>query len=185
MKAVQYFALLKYFPLAVHRLIPETNVHWKFMLHLSYLVDLIFAQRFTYDMTIHMKDVICDHLTMFVQLYSQYGVKLRPKHHLLVHLPSVVLKSGPLTGMSCMRYELKNSFFKRCAHVVCNFTNICRTIAYHHQQYALYAQLSNNHIRSCITVGKHRFEVAGSLQYFAALRDRFAISDTDEIAVSI
>ena len=80
--------------------------------------------------------------------------KLRPKHHLLIHLPSVIAKSGPLIGMSCMRYELKNYFFKRSAHTVCNFTNICFTLAKRHQQRALCSVLSQSHIRDsyCINI---------------------------------
>jgi len=87
------------------------------LLHLSHLVDLIFAPCFTHEMTVSMKHVISDHLSMFVKLCSSEEVRLRPKHHFLVHLPAIVLKSGPLVGMSCMPYELKNSFFQEmCAH---------------------------------------------------------------------
>jgi len=158
MTAVQYLSLLNFMPLAVGRYIHCGNKHWKFLLHLSHLVDLIFAPRFTPAMIEYMKDVICDHLSLFLTLYGSDAVKLRPKHHLLVHLPSVIMKSGPLTGMNCMRYELKNSLLKRCAH-------ICFTLAHRHQQYALHAQLSNTHIRTGILVGKHRYQRTGTLEY--------------------
>jgi len=91
MKAEQYCSFLKYVPLAVGRYVPEDNSHWQFLLHLSDLVDLIFARRFTHDMVLHLKDVTEDHLSMFVELYGSCGIKLTPKHHLLVHLPSVIL----------------------------------------------------------------------------------------------
>jgi len=45
--------------------------------------------------------------------------------------------------MNCMRYELKNSFFKRCAHIMCNFANICQTLAYRHEQNSLFLKLTN------------------------------------------
>jgi hypothetical protein len=141
MKAVQYQALLKYLPLALGCKINPNNKHWKFLLHLSLLIDLIFAPRFTHGVIAYLKEVISDHSSRFIKLYGDQA-KLRPKHHLLVHMPSIILKSGPLIGLSCMRYELKNSFFRRCAHVVCNFTNICHTLAYRHQQYSLYSQLA-------------------------------------------
>jgi len=133
MKAVQYLALLRYMPLAIGRRASHDNEHWKFLLHLSHLVDLLLAPRFTRGMVMYLKDVIEDHLSKFSSLYSsKWNVKLRPKHHLLVHLPSVILQSGPLVGMSCMKYEMKNSFIKRCAHTVSNFTNICSTLAKRH-----------------------------------------------------
>jgi len=83
-----------------------------------------------------------------------------------------------------MRYELKNSFFKRCAHIVCNFTNICHTLAYRHQQHSLFTQLSNSHIRNCVTVMKHKYESATSLPYCDAVVAYFCITNSDEIAVS-
>lgn len=104
MKAVQYWALLKYLPLAIGRWIDSDNLHWQFLLHLSHLVDLIFANQFTYEMVIYLKVVIADHLSRFAELYCSDEVRLRPKHHLLVHLPTIILQSGPLRGMSCLRY---------------------------------------------------------------------------------
>jgi hypothetical protein len=49
---------------------------------------------------------------MFKELYGSGDnpVSLKPKHHLLVHLPSVTMQSGPLVDMNCMRVEWKNSF---------------------------------------------------------------------------
>ena len=72
-----------------------------------------------------------------------------------MHLPSIVLKCGPLVGMSCLKYELNNSFFKRSAHIVCNFSNICHTLAYRHKQRALFALLSNATVHSAPSVTNH------------------------------
>jgi len=146
MKALQCWTLLKYQPLILGGFVAPDNKHWHFLLHLSHVVDLVFAPRFTQGMITYMRSTVEDHLTEFVRLYGNRGtVRLRPKHHFLVHLPSIILKCGPLIGMSCLRYELKNSFFKRSAHIVCNFTNICRTLAYRHQQRALFSLLSGAH----------------------------------------
>lgn len=184
MKAVQSWALLKYLPLAVGKCVPSKNKHWEFLLHLSHMVDLIFAPAFTEEMAIYLKDVISDHLSRFRDLYSSEHVRLRPKHHFLVHLPSIVLKSGPLVGMSCMPYELKNSFFKRCAHIVCNFTNICRTLAHRHQQQSMFAQLSNTHIRNVVTVGKHYYEYVHTLPYCDSLCEKLDVEATEQVAIS-
>ncbi|XP_065668175.1 uncharacterized protein LOC136088396 [Hydra vulgaris] len=170
MKAVQWWALLKYLPMAVGKIVSLKNKNWKFLLHLSHLIDLIFAPCFTHEMIVYMKHVISDHLFMFSKLYCNNEVRLRPKHHFLVHLPNIITKSGPLVGMSCMPYELKNSFFKRCAHIVCNFTNICHTLAHRHQRQALESQLSNKRIHKIITVSCEEIAIAktlhaGSVEY--------------------
>lgn len=48
------------------------------------------------------------------------------------------IRCGPLSRMWCMRYEAKHSYFKHLARVLCNFKNIAKTLAHHHQQYMCY-----------------------------------------------
>ena len=173
-------ALLKYLPLPIGSDVPSDNKHWKFLLHLCLLVDLIFAPWFTHGMVLYMSEVIAEHLSLFVDLYSSDHIRLRPKHHLLVHLPGIVLKSGPLIRMSCMRYELKNSFFKRSAHVVC----ICRTLAYRHQQYALHSLLSNTFMRNVVSVAGHTLLSVHSVPFCDVLVSQFGLAPTDMIAIA-
>ena len=185
MKALQYWTLLKYLPLILGVFVSPSNKHWQFLLHLSHVVDMIFAPRFTLDMIAYMKSAVEDHLTEFVKLYGNNGtVKLRPKHHFLVHLPSIVLKCGPLVGMSCLRYELKNSFLKRSAHIVCNFTNICRTLAYRHQQRALFSLLSNAHCRSSPVVADQKMTVVSTLPFSSLLCDKLGVVFGELVSVS-
>jgi hypothetical protein len=47
MKVIQYRASMNYLPLIVDKLNRGNNKHWKFLLHLAHLVDLIFFPRFT------------------------------------------------------------------------------------------------------------------------------------------
>jgi hypothetical protein len=185
MTAMKLWALLRYLPLVIGEQVPRDNPHWKFLLHFSHLVDIIFSPKFTLGMINYMRDVIADHLKLFVDLYCQDGViKLRPKHHLLVHLPSVVLKSGPLVGMSCLRYELKNSFFKRSAHIVCNFINICKTLAHRHQQLFLHSCLNKSHVNDSIVVGQYNIVALCTVPYAYVVSEKFSIQVTDEVAVT-
>lgn len=185
MKAVQYFALLKYLPQMIAGLIPEGNEHWNFLLHLSHLVDLLYSIKFTKGMITYLKDVISDHLTKFTELYTAtWNVKLRPKHHFLVHLPDIIMQSGPLIGMSCMKYELKNAFFKRCAKTVCNFKNLSLTLAKRHQQRVLDSWLANEHIRDTITVQSLFSVPACSLAFYATICQTFNIESTDDVNVA-
>lgn len=73
MTAMQLWALLRYLPLNVGECVAEDNCHWKFLLHLSHLVDVIFATKFTVSMITYMKDLIADHLALFVDLYCKDG----------------------------------------------------------------------------------------------------------------
>jgi hypothetical protein len=186
MKAVQSWALLKYLPLIIGDMVPADDENWIFLLHLSELVDLIYARKFTPGMVSYLREMIAEHLTMFKQLYGtgNDAVTLKPKHHLLVHLPTVILQNGPLIGMNCMCYELKNSFFKRCAHIMCNFQNVCKTLAYRQQQYSLFAKLSEAHVRNFIVVGRNTSVAICDLTYALVLCNRFAVQETDDVIVT-
>lgn len=98
MKAMRMWCFLKYLPLIVGDKIPYDDEQWLFMLHLSESVDLIFAPQFTSGMISYLQEVIAEHLEKFKELFS-YGenaVSLKPKHHFLVHLQTIIRQSGPL-----------------------------------------------------------------------------------------
>jgi hypothetical protein len=147
-------------------------------------VSLVFVRRFTLGMV--LRELIAEHLLMFKELYGtgDNAVTLKPKHHLLLHIPTVILQNGPLVGMSCMCYELKNSFFKRSEYIMCNFTNVCRTLAYRHQQYALFARLSNAYVRDFVVVGRNACVAVCTVSYASVLCEKFALQQTDGISVT-
>ena len=183
MKAMQMWTLLRYLPAVMGHKVPMDDEHWTFMLHLLELVDIVFAPAFTKAMVKYLEQHITDHLSTFVQLFGE-SVRLKPKHHLLVHLPSIVMHSGPVIGMSCLRYELKNSFFKRSADVMCNFTNVCKTLAYRHQYCALYATLSGHHCRNFVTPGKtHSLRVCDT-PFCESLCDVVQCEGTDAVLMT-
>ena len=71
MKAVQSWALLTYFPLAMGDLVVLSDPHWQFLLHLSELVDIVLCPVFTSGMIDYRRELIADHLAMFCQLYGE------------------------------------------------------------------------------------------------------------------
>jgi hypothetical protein len=125
-KAVQAWALPTYLPLAMGDCIPTDNPHWLLLLHLSKLVNMLFSPCFTEGMICFIRDFTLDHLHILLDLYSQgeTAVKVKPKHHLLLHLPSVILASGPLLGPTvCGRLSTnafcgRNVFQALCPHKV-------------------------------------------------------------------
>ncbi|XP_047140689.1 uncharacterized protein LOC124815889 isoform X1 [Hydra vulgaris] len=183
MKAMQIWSLLLYLPLIVCDFVPEKDEHWKFLLELSTLVDLIFAPKFTTGMVTYLKYIIASHLENFKFFFGNH-TRLRPKHHFLVHLPTIIMNSGPLIGMNCLKYELKNSFFKRSAHIVSNFKNICFTLAKRHQHNALHHRLSSAYMRNLIISESHDVVPICSLHYSQVLLDTFHSKPTDDIFVA-
>ena len=183
MKAIQCWALLRYIPLIVGDAVPEDDPHWQFLLHLCHLVDLVFAPVFTEGMIGYLREVIADHLASLKELYGDI-CNLKPKHHLMIHFPTIIMHNGPLVGMSCMRYEMKHSFFKRCAHSMYCFRNVCKTLAYRHQQFSLYAKLTGAHIREHMTVSFHSAVPVFSLPFGNMIARHFDIELSDTIFVA-
>lgn len=53
---------------------------------------------------------------------------------MLLHYSGAIERQGPLVHLWCMRYEAKHNFFVTMAEKVCNFENICKTLAVRHQE---------------------------------------------------
>jgi len=179
------WTLLRFLPIILGELTPFDNPYWKFLLHLSEMVDCVFARVFTKGLVFHLKELIAGHLLEFKQLLGP-TLKLKPKHHFLIHIPSAILRNGPLVGMSCLKYEIKNSFFKRSAGIMCNFRNVTKTLAYRHQYNAFHSLMSKQFLRNTVSVGNRTSEVvqAGDLDFFSHLHDIVGCDESDEIVVA-
>jgi len=113
-------------------------------------------------------------------------LRLRPKHHFLVHFPTAILQNGFCVGFNCLRYELKNSFFKRSAGVVCNFTNISKTLASRHQYNAFHSRLSKQFLRNTVLVGNKTSEhlPAGKVRFFAQLHEQLQADSLQNVVIA-
>ena len=79
-----------------------------------------------------LRYMIDDHHSHSKKLFPD--TNLMPKHHFMVHYPDIIIQVGPIVnGTWCMRCEAKHAIGKTLASVVCNFKDICYTIAERHQ----------------------------------------------------
>lgn len=81
-----------------------------------------------------MSQLILEHHSYFKEIFP--NELLLPKHHLLIHYPQCLIKSGPFVRYWCMRFEARHNFFKEIGKVSRNYKNICKTLAKRFQ-YAL------------------------------------------------
>lgn len=182
MKAVQIWSLLRFLPLVLHELVPTKNLYVTLLQHLCYLTSIVFSPCFTPGVLIFLEDFIADHLTMFKNAFPD--VTLKPKHHFLIHYPNIIRANGPPMSYSCLRYELKNSFFKRSAHIVCNFRNITQTLAARHQYSAFFGRLSGKDLRDFVLVNKSDRVFVSSLPGCNVVCTDFNCTVHDEVFVS-
>ena len=73
--------------------------------------------------------------------------------------------------MCVQKYERKHQFFKRLAHQVCNFKNICKTMINRHQlEHFVHWSSSNNSLATEVAPGKwvpsNYFFAIGNLIFF-------------------
>ncbi|XP_065672128.1 uncharacterized protein LOC124805826 isoform X2 [Hydra vulgaris] len=177
MKAVQMWAFFRFLPLTVGHLLNEDDKQWIFFIQLCNL-----APKFTYGMITLLRNLIEEHLQSFKELFPD--LKLRPKQHFLVHYPTIIFQSSSLIRMSCLRYELKNSFFKRSAHIVFNFTNICYTLAYRHQYNSLLSKLTKQHNKGIPLVSKSKRICVNLLPFENVLCFKYNLQSDDYVFVS-
>ncbi len=59
---------------------------------------------------------------------------LKPKHHYMSHYPELIIQFGPLIHLWTMRFESKHTYFKQCTRKLCNFKNVCSSLAERHLQ---------------------------------------------------
>lgn len=64
-----------------------------------------------------------------------FKIKLKPKHHNLLHGAEVICQMGPPRLMWMMDYERKHKYFTDTAKKTNNNINIAKTLAHNHQSY--------------------------------------------------
>lgn len=143
--AAQMWCLIRNFPLMIGDCVEEGNKYWELLLLLLDCMDLIFAPVISNEDTLFLKRLIQDHHALFLELYPERN--LRPKHHFMLHYPRAIREVGPMNQFWAMRFEAKHNFFKRIAHITCNFKNIAKTLAHRHQMNLCFQMMSGKSLK--------------------------------------
>jgi hypothetical protein len=135
--AVQNWTFVRLLPLILGNRIRDVDDGvWQMCLLLREVVELVCAPRLSISQIAYMETVIKEYIEMRMELFP--SIKLRPKHHYLLHYPRLTHLFGPLIRMWSMRFESKHSYFKRVARHSQNFKNVTKTLAERHQLYQAY-----------------------------------------------
>ena len=140
MKAIEMLCLVNNFSLIVGDRIPHGDEVWGFYLLLRQILDLVFCKRISRDELCLLRTLVAEHHYLYINLFKD---NLKPKHHFMVHYARSIRILGPLFWLWSMRFESKHSEAKKTAHVVCNFTNICKTLSCKHQLRYCYRLMRN------------------------------------------
>ncbi|KAI7811590.1 hypothetical protein IRJ41_002398 [Triplophysa rosa] len=129
--SAQMWCLLRLLPLMIGDLIPEGNKYWELLLLLLTCMENLYSPPLTEDAVLFLRHLIVEHHSLFLKLFPDRHLK--PKHHFMLHYAGAIRRLGPLVHYWSMRFEAKQVFFKRLAHMTCNFRNVCKTMAFRHQ----------------------------------------------------
>ena len=133
LNAIQTFCLIRNVPLIFGDVVSEGDDHWRLLLLLLQIINIIFSPVITYGMTIFLKHLIIEHHNLFKEVYPHR--RLIPKHHFMIHYPRAIRKIGPIIHVWTMRFEAKHRFFK---NTIKNFKNLTKSLAKKHQMAVAY-----------------------------------------------
>ena len=123
-------------PFLIGHRVPENDANWLNTLRLLQIVLFATASYCSHDTPAYLRILIAEYLHNFKKLYPR--ASFIPKMHFMLHLPSQMVKYGPLRHHWCMRFEGKNGFFANKKYK--NFINLPLTLAKRHQLYMAYVQ---------------------------------------------
>lgn len=126
MSAREVMTFVHFLPLMIGDLIPENDEVWALFLILLQIIDILLSYTFTDNAISHLRLLISQHNSMYVTLFND---TLKPKHHILVHYPTIIKNSGPPRHYWCFRYEAKHKELKMYARVTTSRKNVTLTLA--------------------------------------------------------
>lgn len=87
----------------------KTNIYWRILLKLQYVIDLVLAPKFDQEML----DLVDKTIKEYIALVASSSMRFTIKTHLLLHYVDVIKQLGPLRNISSMRYEAKHNYHKQ------------------------------------------------------------------------
>lgn len=152
--AAEKLCFFRFFSLLVGDSVPEGNPAYQVYLELRAIMDIVLAPQVSRGSVAYLKVLIEDFYSAFKETFAD--VSIIPKMHYLTHYPSFLLLYGPLSKLSCMRFEAKHQFFKSLTRKVRNFKNISTTLSRRHQMQLMYALTQPQ--ESLTIIGSKRLE---------------------------
>jgi len=93
----------------------------------------------------------------------------------MIHYPTCIKMFGPMNRMCCIRYEGKHNFFKKHAHMICNFRNISKSMAFKHQLSQYYYFHKHGGFSDHIEVGNGKIENLSNLPFCNLVHEKIDV----------
>lgn len=124
--ASEMLALCYYLGILIGDLVPIGDKCWDLYILLHQILQILLDTIFSTDTLSHLTVLIQEHHELFCELFE---TPLKPKHHFLLHYPTIISKVGPLRYLWSMRFEGFHKILKSTANSVTSRKNILLTLA--------------------------------------------------------
>jgi hypothetical protein len=126
-KAYENWKFLILLPYACLDLQLDRDSHaWKMFTCLLEITRICCAYEISENQISYLSSKINEYF--FYRKLAFPGVKLRPKHHYLTHLPYLIKKFGPTRYWWTLRFDSSHQFYKRCQGSSKNFINVTKSL---------------------------------------------------------
>lgn len=126
MSASEMYCFIHYFPLMIYDFVDKCDNVWRFLLTLTDLVDACLKPSFSDTDLFDLESLIKRHHEEYLNIFDTI---LLPKHHIILHYPSVIKKLGPPRNLWAFRNEAKHKQSKLYANCTTSRKNIQKSIA--------------------------------------------------------
>lgn len=142
LSSAEMLNLIRNLNLIIGLSIPENDDHLNLILLLQEILQIVCSTKIKYDTPKLLELKIKEYLILLREKFPDYNLK--PKHHFLLHYPSIMKKIGPLWNVCCMRFESKHQEGKKISRSAICRVNVCKTIALRHQLIFNYRLISKS-----------------------------------------
>lgn len=152
---------------------------WKPVETLLQIMQISFSDKIDEVDLIRLTSLIDLHLS---SLKNTFKIDLLPKHHFLIHYPTVIRLMGPVIFMWTMRMEAKHHFFKESVRKKKNFINLTKSLAYKHQEMQCLQGINYDNVLIPAKIQVPFIESVDFQKYYDLIIEKIAIiANIDEI----
>lgn len=128
--ASQSYCLMVNLPFILFDVKDELKEIWICIQTLLKIMQILFSNSIRESDVQTLEEAIESHLENYIDIFKK---KMKPKHHMLTHYPTIIRNSGPVKDFWMMRMEAKHKFFTEHTKKMKNFIDITKTLALKHQ----------------------------------------------------
>lgn len=125
-RAAQTWCLLRVFPFIISDKVSCIDKYFQYLLNHNKITEIIFAPKSPVSIGPYLNELIKQQYDDFPKLFP--GIKRINKFYHYTHFWECILRNGPLSHLTCFRYEAKHQLFIKYGNICNNFKNITKTM---------------------------------------------------------